>query len=190
MLTVGEKIRIVREIYGMKQKDFASILGISAAHVSKIESSKDFPSQSLQAVFVDRFSVDKQWFDSDYCNDIVVKSIIINLEKARKNIDYLLIKDSLNKEETEKSLGFFAHTTHYDKFDYVDRFAGYFFISLYDIINKDLYYEDTGSFMIPEYYTGVLDHISSEELDLITAFRLCNKEDRSLVGFIVNRLSK
>ena len=57
MTNTGQKIRQVRKTYGLTQKSFGNLIGVSYAHVSNMESSKDFPSQSLIQVICSKFGV-------------------------------------------------------------------------------------------------------------------------------------
>ena len=61
MKTIGERIRHIRKYNGLIQKQFGELVGISDAHVSKIESGKDNPSYTLVLVISSKFMIEREW---------------------------------------------------------------------------------------------------------------------------------
>lgn len=62
-MTIGKKIRRVREIRGMKQETLASILNLSQPSVSNIESSDHIEPERLQ-VIADALGVTKEFIEN------------------------------------------------------------------------------------------------------------------------------
>ena len=40
---IGERIKIIRKMYNIKQKEFAERVSVSASYISKVESGKEVP---------------------------------------------------------------------------------------------------------------------------------------------------
>ncbi len=58
---IGDRIKKLRLASNMTQKQFGVLLGVSDAHISKIESNKDAPSRSLTRIIADKFGVSTAW---------------------------------------------------------------------------------------------------------------------------------
>lgn len=58
MIHVGNTVREFREALRLTQNEMASALGVTNVHLSNIENSKSFPSQSLIDRFRDEYEVD------------------------------------------------------------------------------------------------------------------------------------
>ena len=58
MIHVGNTVREFREALHLTQNEMASALGVTNVHLSNIENSKSFPSQSLIDRFRDEYEVD------------------------------------------------------------------------------------------------------------------------------------
>lgn len=55
----GEQIKAIRQKYGLSQQEFGSRLGVTHAHISKIESGKENPSETLLRLIKYEFKIDK-----------------------------------------------------------------------------------------------------------------------------------
>lgn len=55
----GEMIKAIRQRYGLSQQEFGARLGVTHAHISKIESGKENPSETLLKLIKYEFKVDK-----------------------------------------------------------------------------------------------------------------------------------
>lgn len=64
-LTVGEKMKAVREARGLTQADVAKQLGIAQAHISRLEKGKAKPSGQLIKLFAQTFAVPEKWILSE-----------------------------------------------------------------------------------------------------------------------------
>jgi len=42
---IGERIKIIRKMYNIKQKEFAERVSVSASYISKVESGKEVPTE-------------------------------------------------------------------------------------------------------------------------------------------------
>ncbi len=64
-MTLGERINFVRKNNNMNQSDFALELGISQAHVSKLEKDTEKPSETLLILISHRFNVSIDWLKKE-----------------------------------------------------------------------------------------------------------------------------
>lgn len=55
----GEQIKAIRQKHGLSQQEFGSRLGVTHAHISKIESGKENPSETLLRLIKYEFKIDK-----------------------------------------------------------------------------------------------------------------------------------
>lgn len=55
----GESIKAIRQRYGLSQQEFGARLGVTHAHISKIESGKENPSETLLRLIKYEFKIDK-----------------------------------------------------------------------------------------------------------------------------------
>lgn len=55
----GREIKEIRKKYGLSQQEFGARLGVTHAHISKIESDKEKPSETLSRLIRYEFNVDK-----------------------------------------------------------------------------------------------------------------------------------
>lgn len=93
MNTIGERIRIVRKMNNLNQKQFAQILGVSQTHISKIEANKDSPSQKLLKSICIEFNINQDWLEleigninqSEFSDDILIKDCLIKTKKYLNN---------------------------------------------------------------------------------------------------------
>lgn len=61
MATVAERIKFVRKHFRLNQVDFASVIGISQTHISKIESGKDNASNKVLLAICSEFGINFDW---------------------------------------------------------------------------------------------------------------------------------
>lgn len=64
METLGEKIKQVRKYNKLTQNEFAKSLGISQAHISKIEKNIEVPSKQLLTFIAYRYDVNIDWLEN------------------------------------------------------------------------------------------------------------------------------
>ena len=55
----GEAIKAIRQRYGLSQQEFGARLGVTHAHISKIEGGKENPSETLLKLIRYEFKIDK-----------------------------------------------------------------------------------------------------------------------------------
>lgn len=60
-MSIGERVKRVRDSEGMNQRDFASRVGTSAGRISEIESDKSVPGGDLLIRLNAEFGVDLNW---------------------------------------------------------------------------------------------------------------------------------
>ena len=58
---LGERIRYLRDIHGLTQKQFGEKIGVDRAHISKIEKGKSNPSEHLLKLICLKFKVKESW---------------------------------------------------------------------------------------------------------------------------------
>lgn len=63
MITLGEKIKQIRKNNKLTQIEFAKSLGISQAHISKIEKNIEVPSKQLLTFISYRYCVNMDWLE-------------------------------------------------------------------------------------------------------------------------------
>lgn len=59
--TVADRIRTLREHADMTQVDLGAALGVSRAHLAKIETGKDLPGRDLMMAIATHFNVSLDW---------------------------------------------------------------------------------------------------------------------------------
>lgn len=89
MLT-GVQIKKIRQKYSLSQQEFGSRLGVTHAHISKIESGKENPSETLLKLIQYEFNVKIEGISSTKTTK--PKNYLVDVEKiqkARLNMAYL-----------------------------------------------------------------------------------------------------
>lgn len=61
MTDIGTRLKLVRNEWGLTQKEFAARIGVTNAHISKIEKGLTVPSNSLTKLICQQFKVSEQW---------------------------------------------------------------------------------------------------------------------------------
>lgn len=85
-MNIGDRVKYIRKKNKLNQSQFASILGISQTHISKIESNKDAPSDKvLQAIAIE-FSINIEWLKTGDGE-----------ESIHSDSKEILLKDSIRK---------------------------------------------------------------------------------------------
>ncbi|MGN0593338.1 MAG: helix-turn-helix domain-containing protein [Ruminococcus sp.] len=64
-MTLGERINFVRKSNKVSQSAFAMELGISQAHVSKLEKDMEKPSETLLILIAHRFNINIEWLKKE-----------------------------------------------------------------------------------------------------------------------------
>ncbi len=64
MQSLSGRIKKVRTDYGLNQVEFAKRLGVTNAHISKLESGKTLPSISLIKLICSEFKINEAWLSS------------------------------------------------------------------------------------------------------------------------------
>lgn len=93
MATINERVKELRRMENLTQVQFAKKLGVTNAHISKIEKGKTVPSEALIKLMCNVFGVNEEWLkDADsqiYLNDIEYVQEE-NFEKATREHNKLL----------------------------------------------------------------------------------------------------
>lgn len=85
-MNIGDRVKYIRKKNKLNQSQFASILGISQTHISKIESNKDIPSDKILRAISIEFSLNFDWLKSGEGEE--------NVQSSSKEV---LLKDSIRK---------------------------------------------------------------------------------------------
>ncbi len=64
MNTIGERIKIVRNKVQLTQAMFGETVGVSHSHISKMESDKEFPSNTLVKLICIKFGINEEWLNT------------------------------------------------------------------------------------------------------------------------------
>ncbi|NSW90252.1 MAG: helix-turn-helix domain-containing protein [Firmicutes bacterium] len=83
-MMIADRIKLIRKEAKLTQKQFGERIGVSDAHISKIESNKDNPSDSLIKVICMEFDINEQWLRDGIGNMKDASSRIT--EKAANNL--------------------------------------------------------------------------------------------------------
>jgi len=110
----GNRIKQIRKLKGLIQKEFAESLGISANYLSEIESGKKQPSETILLLIEVRYAINAEWLKTGhgemYYNQVAESSaekdgIILKICKLLKNMDEDKKVDVLKYAEEKKFLG-------------------------------------------------------------------------------------
>lgn len=93
MTSIGERIKEVRNGLGLSQQKFGERLKVTKAHISKIELSKDNPSDMLIKLICMEFNVNEEWLREGIGNEFTRFTVDNN---AQKSLNSSLLH--LNKE--------------------------------------------------------------------------------------------
>lgn len=139
MSSISERVKIVRKSNKLNQHEFATILGISQTHVSKIEAGKDMPSKKLIKNMCLQFNVSKEWLELDIGSmnnsaindDVLEKDCLLSVKKflsSSSNAEKLLFTNLvLNLPQLIKK-------SNLPRFDNSDGYDAFVALSLYDTI--------------------------------------------------------
>ena len=85
---IGERIKIIRKMYNIKQKEFAERVSVSASYISKVESGKEVPTDMLLKLIALDFKISLDWLNSKYqtMKDFLEKQIVEQTGDNLKNI--------------------------------------------------------------------------------------------------------
>jgi transcriptional regulator with XRE-family HTH domain len=92
-MSVGARIKKVRKLQKLNQRNFSQLLGLSQAHVSNIESDKDNPSDKLLRAICTNFNISFEWLKNgegemeDTSSTLDYTTVLIELKKHLCNDD-------------------------------------------------------------------------------------------------------
>lgn len=104
MLTLGERIKLIRKSNTLNQVEFAKILGVSQGTLSEIEKDKYKPSTDIIISIHNNFKIDLEWLLIN-SNETKVekKSYISKIENME--VDLLNLFRKLTIEDQEEIVG-------------------------------------------------------------------------------------
>lgn len=82
-MRLGERIKFVRKNNKLNQTDFASLLGISQTHVSKIEKDVENPSETLLLLISFLFAVNIDWLKNGQGKKEIDDSMLLSYNKLQ-----------------------------------------------------------------------------------------------------------
>lgn len=96
LTTIGERVKDLRKRTGLTQKQFGSNIGVTDAHISKIEAGKDVPSKALIWLMADKYRVETNWLSSGFGDPYrnVMGSTMLS-----QNVNDLLDEYGINEEK-------------------------------------------------------------------------------------------
>ena len=155
MDTIAERLKYIRKEYLLNQKQFAEKIGVTNAHISRMEKGITVPSEALTKLICKEFDINTEWlksgkgpiFESDF-------NIDEKMEKSVSTFNKLLRSDnSMIKNQASELNLLFTQITNVESFNddmkilYLNNI-----INLFSIVNK---------------YTSLLkDDISTGQLTL------------------------
>lgn len=100
-MTIGERFKYVRKHNKLNQVDFASILGISQTHVSKIEKNADNPSETLLRFVAYMFAINIDWLktgegEPHEHNGVLKKEFDVMRQELESMMKYMNEKQTLD----------------------------------------------------------------------------------------------
>lgn len=66
VMSLSERLKQIRLYYGISQKEFADSLGITHAHISKLENDKGIPSETLKNLLCERYNISLDWLNNGH----------------------------------------------------------------------------------------------------------------------------
>lgn len=87
MEPIGARIKIARKEVGLSQAEFGRRVGVTNAHISKIESGKDQPSESLLKVIAYEYGFALSWLKTGAVPKYSVKEATVKLIQNHADID-------------------------------------------------------------------------------------------------------
>jgi len=188
-VSLGGRIKTIRNFYELTQKEFGEKLKITHAHVSKIEAQKDLPSNSLLSVIQNVYNIREEWINGK--NKTRVK-MINNYSIFTSNLKYLReLKDitkhgmalllsidiaDYNDLETGKMLDEKEIPLHI-----LETLKGYFDISVFDFFNTSLYISKV---------RDSPDGLSTEERELLDIYKTCSLTDKKMILGVIRKFRR
>lgn len=87
-MTLGERIKLVRKNNKLNQADFASLLGISQTHVSKIEKDVENPSETLLLLISFLFAINIDWLKNEQGEKKIDDSMLLSYNRLQNQRRY------------------------------------------------------------------------------------------------------
>lgn len=69
MKTMGDRVKTLRKLNSMSQKEFGSIVAVSRTHIANIEANKRMPSKPLLMLICYKFGIAEEWL-RDECDTL------------------------------------------------------------------------------------------------------------------------
>lgn len=199
MSSIGKKIKDIRNNYKLTQKKFGELIGVSDAHVSKMESGKDYPSHALIQVICSKFRVNERWLrEPDYNpNHKPDFRIIKTDEDIKKRMSDLLEDLGLNDKnyaDFMKDLGLRDEKTtvvfDISKAKWMIRELAD--INIIDLIGFSEYFNVSLDWLIKgsEYSAIHSSDLSNDEANLLKGYRELADDEKELALNLIEKFAK
>ena len=103
--TIGSRIKEIRNLYNLTQKEFGEKIHISYAHVSGIEADKKIPSDSVIKLICMVFNVSEKWLRRGEGSKIIIEDehVIESFFENKENPLLKIIKNANNENFSANS---------------------------------------------------------------------------------------
>lgn len=103
--SIGERIRLIRELYGYTQRTFADKLGIQQPYLSRLERSENFPSKTLRLLMTELFHIRLQWLETGeggkYSDEVICQTQVLEQMVEARDALWDMV-DSLDEDLFQK----------------------------------------------------------------------------------------
>jgi transcriptional regulator with XRE-family HTH domain len=185
--TIGDRIKQLRKLYNCTQKEFGEFIGVTDAHISKIESGKDLPSAALIKEIAITFNVREEWISTGEGEFAILEKSALG-----RNILTLLHKRNINLRDVAEA----TSVSHFDLFrmtnsSSIAQISIVSLISLSKFFNVSIDWLLTGQNYSIEYEQSNEESVlSSDEKDIVTAYRSVSEYKKYLISQIIETISR
>lgn len=101
---IGEKIKKLRTARKLSMRELGEKLGVSHAHISKLESGINSPSVDLLEKLADYFNIDVAYFFARDVDDIIIYEKNLSIENLKENYNLVIAGKPATDEEIEEMI--------------------------------------------------------------------------------------
>lgn len=126
---LGEKIKKIRQLKGLTQREYGDLLGVKQGHVSALEKGESYPSKTLILHMCNIFRVNSKWLLGDD-GDIFIEDVVHPAD-SQANIDWEILQIIIeSSDDFYKQIG--VKVTEEEKWKEIKKLYLFF----YDLQNK------------------------------------------------------
>ena len=109
MIDYRKKIRMIRESLGLSQAALGSSIGLTNAHISRLESGKNVVTEAILQKYIDVFGVDPEWMNSADSGEVVfIKRKVEGVERLGDRIRELRLEMEMSQKKFAEYVGIHA----------------------------------------------------------------------------------